>query len=199
MVQPMADLSLLLSRGTARFAPDRRFDAAEPDAEPALPSPVPPPADPLAEANAAGFSQGYAAGHAVAMAEAETHATTREKFQLRLARLETEHTEILRRNLLDTVVALCEATLAPLALDLPSLTKRVERAAAMFARADDERVIRLHPDDLPTAQSMLPPDWTLLPDPALERGALRVETRSGGAEDGPAQWRQAIAEALDLC
>jgi flagellar assembly protein FliH len=33
----------------------------------------------------------------------------------------------------------------------------------------------------------------------LERGALRVEAANGGVEDGPAQWRQAIAEALALC
>jgi flagellar assembly protein FliH len=30
----------------------------------------------------------------------------------------------------------------------------------------------------------------------LERGALRVETTGGGVEDGPAQWRAALNEAL---
>jgi hypothetical protein len=36
---------------------------------------------------------------------------------------------------------------------------------------------------------------------ALDAGALarRVETSSGGIEDGPAQWRAAITEALRLC
>ena len=44
-------------------------------------------------------------------------------------------------------------------------------------------------------------DGTLevLPDARLERGGLRVETKTGGAEDGPGQWRQAIAEAIELC
>ncbi len=110
----------------------------------------------------------------------------------------------LRQRLLATVVALCEAALAPLALDMPALARRVERAAALFMRADDERVIRLNADDLAVVRDLLPPDWAFVPDPALERGALRVETRSGGlaaggAEDGPTQWRQAIAEALDSC
>ena len=195
----MADLSLLFTRKTARFAPDRRFDAAEPDADPAPPLPASPVADPLADAHEAGFARGYATARDEAQAQVETAAATRAKLQFTLARLDTEQTETLRQRLLDTVVALCEATLAPLALDRAALASRVERAAAMFARADDERLIRLHPDDLTAVQAMLPPEWDFLADPALERGALRIETRSGGAEDGPAQWRQAIREALDLC
>ena len=45
----------------------------------------------------------------------------------------------------------------------------------------------------------LPEGLDVLPDPALERGALRVETQNGGVEDGPAHWRAAIAEALASC
>lgn len=195
----MADLSLLLSRGASRFARDTRFDAVEADI--ALPEVAPPPpiSDPLAEARNAGFAAGLAAGRGEALAQAEAQRRTCENFGYSLARLDAESTETLRQRLLDTVVSLCEATLAPLALDMPTLARRVERAVAMFARADDERVIRLNPDDLVAVQHLLPPDWPVVPDPALERGALRVETRTGGAEDGPAQWRQAIAEALDLC
>lgn len=193
----MADLSLLINRGKGRFAADRRFDAAgpEPDREPVRTTPAPLPRDPVAEAQAAGFAQGLAAGRA----EAEADSGSREKLCLSFARLDAERTEALRLALRDTVVALCEATLAPLALDGPALARRVERAVALFARADDECVIRLNPDDLTLAQDLLPGDWTFRPDPALARGALRVETKSGGAEDGPEQWRRAIAEALDLC
>jgi len=73
----------------------------------------------------------------------------------------------------------------------------------MFSRADDERLIRLHPEDLALIKPQLPKDWHFFPDPALERGAIRVEARQGGVEgggveDGPAQWRRAIAEALDI-
>ncbi len=196
----MADLSLLLSRGVSRFARDTRFDALDPDAPLSGVAPAPPPIfDALAEAREAGFAAGLAAGSAEARAQAEAEAATCEKFAFSLARLDAERTAVLRQRLIDTVVALCEATLAPLALDMPALARRVERAVAMFARADDERVIRLNPDDLVAVQHLLPPDWTFRPDVALEHGALRVETAAGGAEDGPAQWRQAIAEALDQC
>jgi len=96
-------------------------------------------------------------------------------------------------------MALCEATLVPYALDEKVLARRIERAVAMFSRAEDERVIRLNPEDLALLTDHLREEWTVLPDPALERGALRVETQSGGVEDGPAQWRRALAEAFHAC
>jgi flagellar assembly protein FliH len=191
----MADLSLLMGRGNGRFAADARFDAADDETE----APLAPATDPLAEAHAAGFAEGVAAAHAQALADIAAEQGVRERLGFSFARLDAELAEALRQRLLDTVVALCEATLAPLTLDVPALARRVERATALFARADDERVIRLHPEDLAAVQPLLPADWTFTPDPALERGALRVETVSGGAEDGPEQWRRAIAEALDLC
>ena len=165
------------------------------------PAPLP---DPLTRQYDAGFAEGIAAGRAEGLAQADAAQSCRDRLGFSFARLDAELTEGLRQRLLTTVVALCEAALAPLTLDMPALARRVERAAAMFMRADDERVIRLHPDDLAAVQDLLPPDWVFLPDPALERGALRVETLvgghpAGGAEDGPAQWRLAIAEALDLC
>ena len=105
----------------------------------------------------------------------------------------------LRQRLIATVSALCEAALAPLAIDPDTLADRAARAAAMLARADDERVLRLHPDDIKLVGKRLPEGLDVLPDPALERGALRVETQNGGVEDGPAHWRAAIAEALASC
>jgi flagellar assembly protein FliH len=69
----------------------------------------------------------------------------------------------------------------------------------MLARIDDERVIRLHPDDLTLVAPRLSGGWEVQPDPALTRGAIRIEARNGGVEDGPEQWRQAIEEVLSRC
>ncbi|MFA7585716.1 MAG: FliH/SctL family protein, partial [Novosphingobium sp.] len=80
-----------------------------------------------------------------------------------------------------------------------ALMRRIDKAAAMLARADDERVIRLNPFDLDLLAPRLGGDWIVQPDPALPRGALRVETATGGVEDGPEQWRHAIQEALHQC
>lgn len=157
------------------------------------------PVDPAAEA----WDQGYAAGHAearaAALAATEADAEARAAITLSLARLDARLAEELRQKLYLTVEALCEAAIAPLALDKAALAARVERAAAMLSRADDERVLRLHPDDFKLVARQLPAGLEVQPDPALERGALRVESTNGGVEDGPAHWRRAIAEALGQC
>ena len=171
--------------------------AAAGGAAPGEPGPRPAAPDPLELARAEGFLDGHAAGRAEAGAEAARTADAADRLTLAFARLDADLAEQLRQRLIETVAALCEDALAPLALDRDLLATRVRRAVALFARADDERVIRLNPDDLEAVRAALPADWTFLPDPALSPGALRVETASGGAEDGPVQWRRAIAQALD--
>jgi flagellar assembly protein FliH len=194
----MSELFSLTARGGGGFSRDARFvSAAYPPPASVQPDPQAP--DPLAVA----FAEGHAAGMAEARAQAEAEAlideAARQHFTFSFSRLDTELAEQLRHKLHETVTALSEAVLHPLALDGGALTRRVETAVAMFVRADDDRVIRLHPDDLTLVAGKLPADWQFIPDATLERGALRVETSSGGIEDGPAQWRAAITEALRLC
>ena len=177
------------------FVSDARFAAAAQ----AGPPPEAEPADPLAQAWAEGFAAGAEHAQAEAAQLALIEAEARTALALGFARLDRDLEDDLRLRLRDTVAALCEAALAPLALDEAALIGRIERAVALFARADDERVIRLHPDDLALVTPKLAEDWQVVPDPALERGALRVESAQGGVEDGPAQWRAAIAEALHQC
>lgn len=175
------------------FADDPRFAAI------AAPPPPDSDEDPQARAVAEAYAAGRAEARAEAEAKAEADAALRSRLELACAKLDAAQQEELRRRLFDTVAALCECALAPLALDRDALERRVARAAAMLARADDERVLRLHPDDLELLGAQLPAGWTVDPDPALERGSLRIETQSGGVEDGPASWRRAIAEALAQC
>ncbi|MET0587033.1 MAG: FliH/SctL family protein [Novosphingobium sp.] len=180
------------------FRLDTRFTLVE---APLLPEPEPEPAreDPCVVA----YADGYAAGMVRARQEAEERerieAASRDALALSIARLDRDMEEELRQRLRDTVAALCEAAIAPLALDQTALKERIERAASMLARIDDERVIRLHPDDLALVAPRLAEDWDVQPDASLARGAIRVEARSGGVEDGPEQWRMAIAEALARC
>ena len=212
----MADMSMLIGRIGGAFAADGRYGAGEPgpsslqralsamdtaDAPPA-PSEEPLP-DPLEIARAQGYAEGVAEAQALAQTENAEADQIRQRLTASFEKLDAELSETLRQRLMDTVVALCEASLAPLAIDKQALKARVERAVAMFARADDERVICMHPKDADLVRKLLPADWVFKPDPSLERGALRVEARhggmaAGGVEDGPAQWRHAIAEALDI-
>ena len=204
MSEPLRALSLAdLGVVSAGFAHDRRFFrelrgqppivVAEPEIEQAEPH------DPIAEAWADGYARGLGEAQEAAAQLLADQETGRTKIELSLAKLDTAMQADLKDRLRETVEALCEAAIAPAALDPDGLVRRVEVAAAMLARAQDERVIRLHPEDLALVAARLPEDWHFIPDAALERGAVRVEGSSGGVEDGPDQWRLAIAEALRQC
>lgn len=180
---------------SAQFWPDLARPAASPEPEPE-PEHLP---DPLELALAAARASGRAEALAEVAERAAQDNDAREALAHSFARLDESETQRLALALRETVEALCHAVIAEAAIDLAALARRAETAAQMLARAEDERTIRLHPDDLAVMAGRLPADWTVRPDPTLERGAIRIETPAGGVEDGPGQWRQAIAEALRAC
>jgi flagellar assembly protein FliH len=187
----MSSLPFAALAQSGGFQCDPRFAAAEPSVKEAT--------DPVAQAWAAGHAAGLNEAQAAAQASAEAETAARAPIELALAKLNTDLAEQLRQRLLATVEALCEAAIAPLALDREALAVRVTKAAAMLVRADDDKVLRLHPEDLRLIGKNLPDHLEVQEDSTLERGELRIETASGGVEDGPAHWRRAIAETLAQC
>ena len=191
----------MLGRAPGGFLGDPRFATRR--APTPLPSPVAEPQaeapDPILAAHAAGYDQGIAEARGEAAADRAACEATWKALSIAAARLDAEQTRLLADRLRETVSALCEAALGEAALDPHALSRRVEAAAAMLSRADDDRVIRLHPDDLDLVRPRLPADWSFAPDPLMPRGALRIEGRHGGVEDGPEQWHAALAEALRTC
>lgn len=196
-------LSLSAMSGASGFRADTRFGDWQPvtvlEPEPIAPVRLEPEVDPVSDAFMKGYAQGLEVAREEAAAAAAADDAAGAKLALSFARLDDTLEEQLRLRLRDTVVALCEAAIAPLALDEDMLARRVATAASMLARADDDRVIRIHPQDLELLAPRLHADWDVQPDPTLERGAIRVEGVNGGVEDGPATWRRAIAEALHQC
>ncbi len=156
-------------------------------------------ADPVTEAWVDGHSTGLAEARAEAAERTAADESVRNRLDLSFVRLEDEQAEQLRQKLYLTVEALCRSAIAPLAVDAKALASRIARASAMLARADDDRVLRLHPDDIPMVAGRLPETLEVLPDGTLERGSLRLECSTGGVEDGPAHWRRAISEVLEQC
>lgn len=198
MSEPARSLSLAaLGRSGRGFARDTRFDSPfERLGNDPAPDTMP---DPVEDAFARGYAEGAEAGAAAARAEMAVADAARHRIETALARLDASETEAFAQRLKDTVIALCDAVLGEAAIAPDSLARRVATAVAMFKRAADERVIRLHPEDLALVHGRLPEDCHCEPDPKLERGAVRVETAGGGVEDGPAQWRAALDEALRAC
>ncbi len=154
--------------------------------------------DPAEAAFSEGYAQGFEDASAQAMSQAEQDAAARGKIETAFERLAEAEGLRLEERLRETVLALCEHTLAPLATDLDALTTRITRALAALRRSEDERMLRLHPDDLALLAGRLPDGVKVEADSSLARGELRVETAEGGLEDGPEQWRRALAEALAL-
>lgn len=195
-----------LAQPQAIFSADPRFMGGglvlAPSAEPAPPAPAggpDPDPDPIHAAWVSGFAEGHAAAEAEAAVRAAEDTARLEPLRIACAKLDAVQTDALAAALREAVLALCAGVLDEAAQAPESLERRTRAAAAMLARADDDRVIRLHPDDLALIGPRLPADWAVAPDPTLARGALRVDGRHGGIDDGPEQWRAALAQALDAC
>lgn len=151
--------------------------------------------DPLLGAWDAGFRTATDQIHADRARDAAATA----QVDLAFARLTDKEAEALAEKLRETVIALCGSVLDGASIDPEPLSRRIASALALLRRSTDEKVLRLHPDDLALIGNRLPPDLDARADPALERGALRIETSAGGVEDGPAQWREAVAAAVRAC
>ncbi len=185
-------LAQLLGRGG--FARDPRFSAAIVSS-----NPVETERDPVADAYQRGLADGTAQAEARAAEAERERERCRAAIELAFARFDESSAAELRERLRQTVLALCEEAIMPHAIDVDGLVTRIERATAMLHRAQDERRVLLHPDDLALVRDRLPAGLVVEADASIERGALRIETADGGIEDGPAQWRRILAEAFREC
>ena len=147
----------------------------------------------------AGSEDGQLSARADFDAQLTAERAARSTIELAFARVDAESERQLRDRMLATVHALCEEAVLPLALDSEGLARRVEAAAAMLQRKHDQRIIPIHPEDLELVKASVPASLELVADGSVERGGLRVETDDGGVDDGPQQWRRALAEIFDSC
>lgn len=194
----MSSLPLERLRGSGGFSRDPRFSplyvvasAGETEEEPEP--------DPVEEAYRRGLAEGAARAEAQAREEERERDAQRAAIELAFARFDAQSAAALRERLRLTVLTLCESAVLPLALDEEGLITRIGKATAMLQRAQDERRVLLHPQDLALVEGKLPADLVAVADPSVERGALRIETEDGGIEDGPAQWRRILEEAFREC
>ena len=183
---------------TGGFSPDARYTAST------VGSPVEPDED-TSEEDAAremersmreAFEAGMAQGQAEARAEAAQELASYERLRNSLIALDETMRRKLADRLAETVAALCEQTMAPLALDKGALQRRCEAAAKVLGDARDRLELHLHPDDIASLDKDFAASWTIVPAPDFERGTVRIEGAEAGAVDGPAQWRAALEAAL---
>ena len=175
------------------FARDGRY------AKPQVPEEPVETEDVAEKAYRAGYEDGQLSARADFDAQLTAERAARSTIELAFARFDAESERQLRDRMLATVHALCEEAVLPLALDREGLARRVEAAAAMLQRKHDQRIVHIHPEDLELVKASVPASLELVADGSVERGGLRVETDDGGVEDGPQQWRRALAEIFDSC
>jgi flagellar assembly protein FliH len=175
------------------FAPDVRFLPVVPAA--AAEEPVAEPLYDKSEVDAA-YTRGMAAGRAAVEAEFAARDQARTGLSLSLARLDEALGEQLADRLAQTVMGLCQAAMAPYAIDPAMLQRRCIAAAGVVGEGIIDASLRLHPDDIDLLDRGFASTWHIEPDGALERGTLVFDMAEGAVEDGPAQWRAALAEAL---
>jgi len=155
--------------------------------------------DRVAEAFQAGLSEGRRAAQEEAQTALAQAAGAQRTIELAFARFDEQSACELRERLRIAVTTICQTMAGEIALDPARLSARIETAAAMLRRKQDERVIRLNPADIAHVRGRIDPGLRLEPDATLQPGQLRVEVEDGGVEDGAEQWRAALAEALGTC
>ena len=155
--------------------------------------------DRIAEAFQAGMAEGRRVAEEAAEARFREARAELDAIELAFARFDARSAELLQERLRTTVATICQAMAGEIALDPVRLASRVEAAAAMLRRRQEERVVRLHPADFALIRDRVAPELNLQPDASLDRGQLRVDGEDGGVEDGAEQWRAALAEALGTC
>jgi flagellar assembly protein FliH len=190
----MSSLPLELMRNRSGFSRDPRFSAVL-----GAPTIAAVETDVEAEAYSRGFADGSAYERDAALAAERGRDERRAAIEVGLARIDEASAVELRERLRQTVLALCEEAVLPLAVDTTGLVARIDKAVAMLQRSQDERRVLLHPADLELVQARLPADLRVDPDSSVERGGIRIETADGGIEDGPSQWRRILAEAFREC
>lgn len=174
-------------RSNAKFSPPSRQAPAEGEQEQ------------IDTVSAEAIAEAERRGREEALAQIASEDANRDALKLSFQRLDENLYEQLSSRLSEAVIAICEATLAPMALDKDALQHRCIAVASKIGDGLLEASLRLHPDDV----AMLDPDfastWHIEADPDQERGTVVFDTPEGLVSDGPAEWRTALREALGLC
>jgi flagellar assembly protein FliH len=190
----MSSLPKALFEPGQGFARDARFVLSQPAAPQRENAD-----DPVTRAFTEGYARGAEDTEARMRAEAAEEMAARGMIEAAFERLAEADSLRLEERLRETILVLCEQAVAPLAIDPQGLSDRIRKALTMLRRAEDERILRLNPQDQAMLSGQLPADLKIEADATLERGEIRVETPEGGVEDGPQQWRRILAEALGSC
>ncbi|WP_340267384.1 FliH/SctL family protein [Sphingobium mellinum] len=140
--------------------------------------------DILEQARMEAFAQGFDEGCRVVGDAAAIDAQARAKLAQALEILAPAPSGMLSTMLSATVVRLVEQIVGEVEIDIERLLQRCDTVAAFIEDNEEKGALHLHPEDI----VLLDADQIgvkLVPDEAMHRGCVRLETGDGWVEDGP--------------
>lgn len=158
------------------------------------------PQTPAPNAGPSAVEEAYAAGEAAGREAAEQiiaqERAVLSQLKTNVIALDESAREALTDQLRQTVLSLCDGLLETVAIDPDALEKRCRKAAERLGSLNEALHLQIHPLDLEILGAAAIPSWKVETDETLPRGTIRVSDRDGAVEDGPDQWRAAIARAI---
>ena len=178
---PLGGVSQVRSGGFRnRFAEDHGFHGqAMHDAAPAMTD-----EDILEQARMEAFAQGFDEGCRVIGDGQAAEAEARNRLAEALELLTPAPSGMLSTMLSATVVRLVEQIVGEVEIDIDRLVQRCDTVAAFIEENDAKGALHLHPDDIALLEGEVI-GVKLVPDAAMHRGCVRLETADGWVEDGP--------------
>ena len=153
--------------------------------------------DPVVAARAAGHAEGFAAGLAQAAADAGRDRALADALGTALSGGVAFDRDRFARQLRQTVLLLVTRLVGETGVSADLLAKRIEAATDALADSAESALLRLHPDDVALIEGRLPKTLFAVGDAALARGSFVLESASTIIEDGPDQWLEQLAQAID--
>jgi flagellar assembly protein FliH len=151
----------------------------------------------LATARSEGFAEGFAAGERTAN---ESLTEDKAAVAAMLSALKDDGApdrDALAHLLHKTVSALLARLIGDEGVPAHIMAHRIAAAVDMLSEATEPASVRLHPADAAMLAPLLGNDIASTPDPAMARGAYRLETRSTLVEDGPEMWIAQLNDAFE--
>ncbi len=153
--------------------------------------------DPIAAAHAAGYGEGVAATLAQTAADAGRDRALAEALGVALGQGIGFDRERVARQLRQTVLLLVGRLVGDVGVSPELLASRIESAVECLADSAESALLRLHPDDVALVQGRLPKTLFPIGDANIARGSFVLESASTIVEDGPDQWLEQLAAAID--
>ena len=207
----VADLRERATRGPVHFAPQGESDASPKHFSPANPGTNPTAGwdpldaaapqtsfvDPVAAAHAAGYAEGVEAALAEIAANVERDRALLTSLTHALQADDRIDRDAVARRLRETVLFLVTRLVGEVGISPEILARRIEAAADMLSDAAESAMLRVHPDDVALLEGKLPRQIFAIGDASVARGAFVLESASTIVEDGPEEWLEQLAQAID--